>query len=574
MSQAKQSVPQQVQDTFSLKSITALTKKYIYFVACLSFFINFAMLTVPLYMLQLYDRVLTSRNIDTLIFLTIAAVFMLVVIGALELVRSRILVRIGRWLDEQLRTWLMHLTLVTGKDSQIMRDLDEYRNFLAGPALLAILDAPWTPLFIIAVFILHPLLGVVALAGAIILTILAVSNELLTRKILFEAGGHAATANRFADQAARNAEVIRAMSMSAPLIGLWEKERGMATQLQTKGSDRAGLISALAKIIRLGLQVAILGTGAWLAMNELVSPGVMIAASIIMGRALAPIETAIGAWRSVINARNAYKRLNQFLDEHPVKADSMSLPPPKGKLSVAGLSYFVQGREAPILYNISFELQAGESLGITGPSAAGKSTLARMLVGALRPTKGAVRIDGFDLKSWNHVELGEHIGYLPQDVELFEGAVHENIARFNEFTHEDVIDAAKTANIYQMIGFLKEGFDTHIMADGTPLSGGQRQRIALARATYKSPAIIVLDEPSSNLDTEGEHALRSTIDNLKKQGCTVIIVTHRPHLLSHVDKVLVIQEGNNAMFGDAEKILAQIARPIANVSAQTGNINA
>ncbi len=574
MSQAQQSANQKSLSLFSLKSITALTKKYIYFVACLSFFINFAMLTVPLYMLQLYDRVLTSRNIDTLLFLTIAAVFMLIVIGALELVRSRILVRIGLWLDEQLRAWLMHLTLVTGKDSQIIRDLDEYRNFLAGPALLAILDAPWTPLFITAVFILHPLLGMVALAGAVILVILAVTNELVTRNILFEAGSHAATANRFADQAARNAEVIRAMAMSGPLIRLWEKERGTATRLQTIGSDRAGVISSLAKIIRLGLQVAILGTGAWLAMNELVSPGVMIAASIIMGRALAPIEMAIGAWRSVISSRNAYKRLNQFLDENPVNAESMSLPAPKGKLSVTGLSYFVQGREAPILNNISFELQAGESLGITGPSAAGKSTLARMLVGALTPTKGAVRIDDFDLKSWNHAELGEHIGYLPQDVELFEGAVHENIARFNKFTHEDIIEAAKTANIYQMIALLKEGFDTQITAGGAPLSGGQRQRIALARASYKAPAIIVLDEPSSNLDTEGEHALRSTIDTLKEKGSTVIIITHRPQLLAHVDKVLVVQDGNNTMFGEAGKVLAQIARPISGISAQTGDINA
>ena len=574
MSPAKQSATQNSQDISLLKSITGLTKKYIYFVACLSFFINFAMLTVPLYMLQLYDRVLTTRNTDTLLFLTLAAVFMLIVIGILELIRSRILVRVGRWLDEQLRGWLMHLTLMTGKDSQVIRDLDEYRNFLAGPGLLALLDAPWTPIFIIAVFILHPLLGVVALAGAVVLSILAVTNELVTRKILSDAGGHSAAANRFADQAARNSEVIRAMAMSGPLIGLWEKHRGIATQLQTIGSDRAGIISATAKIIRLGLQVAILGTGAWLAMNELVSPGVMIAASIIMGRALAPIEMAIGAWRSVISARNAYRRLNDFLVENPAQAEAMSLPAPEGKLSVTGLTYFVPGRESPILNNISFELKAGESLGITGPSAAGKSTLARMLVGALLPTRGAVRIDDFDLKSWNHAELGEHIGYLPQDVELFEGAVNENIARFNEFKPEDVIEAAKIANIYQMIAQLKNGFDTHIAAEGATLSGGQRQRVALARAAYKVPALIVLDEPSSNLDTEGEHALRSTIEKLKEKGSTVVIITHRPQLLSHVDKVLVVQEGNNAMFGEAKKVLAQIARPIAGIAVQTDEQNA
>ena len=551
--------------TSLLDSIAALSKKYFYFVGGMSFFINFAMLTVPLYMLQLYDRVLTSRNSDTLLFLTIAAVFMLLVIGVLELIRSRILVRIGRWLDEQLRGWLMHLTLMTGRDSQLIRDLDEYRNFLTGPGLLALLDAPWTPVFIIAVFVLHPLLGAVALFGAVILTVLAIANEVLTRKIMSEAGSHAAQANRFADQAARNSEVIRAMAMSAPLINLWEKHRGQATRLQTIGSDRAGLISSIAKIIRLGLQVAILGTGAWLAMQELVSPGVMIAASIIMARALAPIEMAIGAWRSVISARNAYQRLNDFLIANPAEKEAMSLPKPEGHLAVKGLMYFVPRREAPILNNISFELKAGESLGITGPSAAGKSTLSRVLAGAVKPSKGTVLLDGVDLRSWNPLELGQFIGYLPQDVELFDGPVNENIARFNEFNPEDVIEAAKNANAYDMIAGLKNSFDTHIGKGGSILSGGQRQRVALARAVYKLPSLVILDEPASNLDTEGEHALRATLDNLRRLGVTVIIVTHRPPLLTHVDKILVIQDGCNAMFGDAKQILAEIARPIAGI---------
>lgn len=570
MSQTKQNAKTNSANTSLLHSITALTKKYFYFVGGLSFFINFAMLTVPLYMLQLYDRVLTSRNTDTLIFLTIAAAFMLIVVGALELVRSRVLVRLSHWLDEQLRGWLMHLTLITGKDSQAIRNLDEYRTFLSGSGLLALLDAPWTPIFIIAVFVLHPLLGAVALSGAVTLSILAFVNELSTRKVLSDAGSYAAAANRFADQTSRNSEVIRAMAMSGPLIHLWEKQRGTATRLQTLGSDRAGIISALAKIIRLGLQVAILGTGAWLAINDLVSPGVMIASSIIMGRALAPIEMAIGSWRSVISSRNAYQYLNDFLLQHPHQPAPMSLPPPKGKLSVSGLSYFVPGREAPILNNISFELQAGETLGITGPSAAGKSTLARMLVGALSPTRGGVRIDNFDLNAWNHTELGEHLGYLPQDIELIEGAINENIARFNEFSPEDVIQAAQDANVYEMIALLNDGFDTRIGAGGSVLSGGQRQRIALARALYKTPAVVVLDEPSSNLDSEGEHALKNAIAKLKEQGSTVIIITHRPHLLSHVDKVLVLQEGNNSMFGEAEKILSQIARPISGISAQKG----
>lgn len=545
-----------------LQSAMRLSRRYLVFVGVISFFINLSMLTVPVYMLQLYDRVLTSRSEYTLMFLTIVAIFMVIVIAVLEMTRSRILVRLGSWLDRQLRAWLAHLSLISGRDSQPIRDLDEYRTFLTGAGFLALFDAPWTPLYVAAVFVLHPLLGWIALTGSIVLFALALLTELTTRGVLSDAGRHAAGANRFTDQAARNSEVIRAMAMSPALIALWEKERSAASALQVVGSDRAGVISSVAKFFRLALQVAILGTGGWLAMKGEVSPGVMVAASIIMARALSPIEMAIGTWRQVVAARNAYRRINEFLAEHASLSPCMSLPPVTGRLAISGLNYFVPERDAPILNQVSFDVEPGQIIGITGPSAAGKSTLARMIVGVLKPTRGRICIDGFDLESWNRDELGPQLGYLPQDVELFDGRVDDNIARFDVADPDKVVAAAKQAGVYEMIAQLPDGFNTRIGLGGVMLSGGQRQRIALARAIYNNPALLVLDEPSSNLDTEGEHILKNTLNHLRAQGTTVLIIAHRPNLVTQVDKLLVLQDGSVTMFGEANEILSQITRTV------------
>ena len=549
--------------TNPLVAITVIARRYLVFVGVLSFFLNLTLLALPIYMLQLYDRVLTSRSQSTLAMLSVAALFVLLVMGLLEFVRARILVRIGEWFDHSLRRWLVHISMVEGRDSQAVRDLDEFRTFLSGPGLMALMDAPWTPVFLFAIFVLHPWLGALATLGGVLLAVLAVVNEVMTRGLIVESNRHAAAAHRFSELAARNAEVIAAMAMSAPLIKRWEVDRAAAITLQTAGSDRAGTFSAIAKFARMGLQMAVLSVGAWLAIQDRLSPGAMIAASIIMSRALSPIEVAIGAWRSVVTARTAYQRVKLFLDDHPVPAARMSLPPPRGALQVEQVTVLLPGREEPVLKGVSFALAKGEVLGITGPSAAGKSTLARVILGIVRPQKGQVRIDGFELDAWNRAELGRASGYLPQDVELFDGRVDENIARFEEVDAPAVVAAAKVTGSFELIGALPEGFNTRIGIGGAHLSGGQRQRIALARSVYGNPALVVLDEPSSNLDAEGDAALIQAIAKLKQQGTTVVIVTHRPNILLHADKVLVLQNGEATHFGPAAEVLRQITRPVA-----------
>jgi PrtD family type I secretion system ABC transporter len=553
----------------ALEGTTDAARKYFGFVALVSCFINLALLTVPIYMLQLYDRVLTSRNESTLLLLTLVAVLMLLALGGLELVRSRVLVRVGRWFDEQLRTWLVHLSFISGRDSQAIRDLDDVRAFLTGAGLIALLDAPWTPIFIIAVFLLHPLLGFVALLGALFLAGLAILNELSTRKLLSEAGFHANNANRFSDLVSRNSEAIRAMSMSRALVNIWESERKSAIVLQTHGSDKASVISSIAKFSRLLLQIAVLGLGGWLAIQDIITPGVMIAASILAARALAPVVSAIGSWRNVITARDAYTRLNEFLAQQIQAPPNMDLPAPEGALRMDRVSVMVQGRDKPILYDVNVNLEPGTQLGITGPSAAGKSTLARTIVGVMPATAGTVRIDGFELCNWDRNQLGPYIGYVPQDIELFDGCVHENIARFNEVDSGKVVKAAKLAGVYDVIAALPDGFSTRIGRGGENLSGGQRQRIALARAMYGDPKLLILDEPTSNLDTEGEHALRQGLIECRRLGMTVVIIAHRPHLLSQVDQIMLLDDGRVTMLGNTEEILPQITRRLVPKSVRS-----
>ncbi|MCP5201411.1 MAG: type I secretion system permease/ATPase [Gammaproteobacteria bacterium] len=548
-----------------LHALTEIARRYLLFVGVLSFFLNLTLLALPIYMLQVYDRVLTSRNLSTLLMLALAALFVLVVMASLEFVRARILVRIGHWFDHALRRWLVHLALVEGRDNQAVRDLDEVRTFLAGPGLLALFDAPWTPVFLLAIYLVHPLLGVLATLGAIALLGLAVVNEMMTRGFILESGRHAQAAQRFAELAARNAEVIVAMAMSTALVRRWEVERENAIALQTAGSDRAGSFSALAKFARMGLQMGVLTAGAWLAIKGEISAGAIIACSLIMARALAPIEVAIGAWRTVVTSRQAYRRLGAFLDEHPVPGPRMSLPQASGAIELSQVVVAVPGREEPLLKGVGFALAPGEVLGITGPSAAGKSTLARVMLGVVRPVKGQVRIDGFDISAWNRGELGRAFGYLPQDVELFDGRVDENIARFDEVDAEAVVEAAQLTGSYDLIATLPNGFNTRIGVGGERLSGGQRQRIALARAVYGKPALVVLDEPSSNLDVEGEQALIQAIAALKARGTTVVLVTHRPNVLLHATKVLVLQRGEITHFGAADEVLRQVTRPVAPV---------
>ena len=548
-----------------------------------SFFINLLMLVSPLYMMQVYNRVLPSRSDETLLVLTLLAGAMLAVMGILEAVRARVLVRVSGQLDVRLSERVLAAIFASSLKSprsggvQGLRDFDNVRQFLAGAGTFAFFDAPWTPIIIAIVFLFHPLLGIVATIGAVLLFGLALTNELATRRPLEEANRHSVGVSGFVESSLRNAEVLEAMGMFGNFRRYWARRRTEMLRLQSAASDRAGAISALTKSLRLLLQIALLGTGAYLANRGEITPGVIIASSILVGRALAPIEVAIGSWKQFVSARTAYARLNALLASQPAPMFRTSLPRPKGDLQLESVTAVPPGGNVPTLRQVSFALPAGQVLGVVGPSGAGKSTLARLIVGAWRPYAGKVRLDGADVHSWNREELGPYVGYLPQDVELFDGTVSENIARIGELDSAKIVTAAKRAGVHEMILRLPSGYDAPIGPGGCVLSGGQRQRIGLARALYGDPALVVLDEPNSNLDEDGENALAEAIMDLKQAGTTVVIVSHRPSVLSTMDQILVLADGMVRAFGARNDVLSRLTRsgPVpAAPRAATGRISA
>ncbi|WP_299442251.1 type I secretion system permease/ATPase [uncultured Rhodospira sp.] len=534
-----------------------------------SFFINLLMFVAPLYMLQVYDRVLASRSEPTLIALTVLAGAMLLVMGVLDAIRARILVRTGARLDNEvggsLFSAVFRRSVVApgGGQAQALRDLDSVREFLTGQGLLAFIDAPWVPLFLAAVYLLHPYLGVVATGGAVIIFLLALTNAVWSRKPLREANTASINANNYVTTSVRNAEAMEAMGMMPGILRRWSDRHRTVLALQAQASDRAGVIMSASKSIRMFLQIAILGTGAYLAIRQIVSPGTMIAASILMGRALAPVEQSVAQWRNLTNARAAYGRLRELLATTQVSDERMALPAPEGHLTAERVIAGPPESKMVVLKGVSFAVSPGEVLGVIGPSAAGKSTLARVLVGVWPPLQGDVRLDGASLAHWDKIALGQHMGYVPQDVELFEGTVAENIARFSDIDPEAVVVAAQRAGVHDMILTLPEGYDTQIGAGGAVLSGGQRQRVALARAMYGEPQLIVLDEPNANLDSDGETALMHAIRGLKDAGKTVIVITHRPTLLNAVDTILILKAGVVDAIGPRQEILAKVMQPRA-----------
>ncbi len=544
-----------------------------FFVAIFSFFINLLMLTSPIYMLQVYDRVLTARSESTLIYLSLVIASMMLVMALLEMVRSRVLVRVSGKMDQMLSgkvfdaIFALNLRSPAANRSQSLRDLDMLRQFITSQGPFALFDAPWAPIFIGIVFMMHPLLGLVATIGALILFALAYVTEVTTKKPLTEANMHAIKAASFAEASLKNSEVLAAMGMLSGIRRRWRVSQDKAMILQAQASDSAGGISALTKFIRLLLQSSMLGFGAYLALEGQITPGVMIAASIIMGRGLAPVEQAIGSWKSFVSARGAYKRLDDLLRTFTPNAETMELPAPVGHVAVDRVVAMPPGANSPTIKGVSFALAAGEALAIIGPSAAGKSTLARLLVGVWAPHSGSVRLDGADVFAWNHEQLGPHIGYLPQDVEIFDGTIKENIARFGEIDAAKVVEAAQLAGVHDLILRLPSGYDTLIGPGGIALSGGQRQRLGLARAVYGHPSFVVLDEPNSNLDSDGEVALVNGLQRLKQKNTTVILISHRPSILNHVDKVLLLREGMVEMFGPKQEVMARLTRPVAQQPA-------
>lgn len=539
-------------------------RRVFYALGGFTFAVNVLLLVPAVYMLQMYDRVLTSRNEGTLVLLTVLMLGLLALEAALEFVRGRVMVRVGAALDLRLDARVFDAafehTLAGrgGNSGQALADLGTVRQFLTGKGLFAFFDVPWTPVYILVVFLLNPWLGLFALAAALILLALAWANERLTAPLLTEAGKQGAGANHYAVSQLRNAEAIEAMGMLDGLRERWFQRQGRYLALQGEASDRAAMIGAVTRFFRFALQSGILGFGAWLVLQNQLTPGGMIAASILLGRALAPVDLAIATWRGFVSARESYTRLGKLLEAHPERRDMVTLPAPRGLLAVENLVIAAPGSRSPILKGLSFRMAPGNIVAVVGASASGKSTLARALVGVWAPLNGAVRLDGADVHAWDKAHLGRFVGYLPQDVELFEGTVAENIARFGPLDSERIVAAARKAGVHELVLQLPEGYETPIGEGGAVLSGGQRQRVALARALYGDPVLLVLDEPNSNLDDAGDAALLAALRAAKEDKRTVFVMTHRVNVLRIADAIMVLAAGAIQGFGPPDKVLKSL----------------
>ena len=530
-----------------------------------SFFINALMLVPTFYMLQVYGRVITSGSLTTLSMLTLIMTGLVITLGCLEWTRSRIMVRVSNRLDMLLSRQVYKASFKRALESggmdasaQPLNDLTGLRQFLSGNGLFAFFDAPWLPIYIAVMFMFHPWFGWVATGSALLLLVLAFINERLTGPTLAQANKEHIGASLYTTKNLRNAEVIESMGMLETLMERWWNRQKNVLMLQSRASDKGAMISTLSRSFRILVQSLILGLGAYLAVDHQVGAGLVFAGSVLLGRALAPIDLIIGSWKGFIAARSQYARLNAILAKQQAQPERMRLPAPKGDVQVENLSVAAPGSNIPIIKNISFSVPAGCVVGIIGPSAAGKSTLARALLGIWAPLHGVVRLDGADISAWDKHDLGPHIGYLPQDIELFEGSVSDNIARFALVDPEQVILAATTARVHDMILLLPDGYDTVIGGDGVVLSGGQRQRIGLARALYGSPRLIILDEPNSNLDEVGDRALIAALHNIKLSGATLFVITHRTNIVSQLDRLMVMSNGGISLFGPRELVLTEL----------------
>lgn len=549
-------------------------RKAFYTAGLFSMFINLLGLVPSIYMLQVYDRVLQSRNVTTLVMLTVIMLGFYVMLGMLELARSKLLIRVGGQLDMKLNdrvfaaSFERNLKRAGGNAGQALGDLTNVRQFLTGNGLFAFFDAPWAPIYLVVIFLFSPWLGIFAVVAALVLFSLAWATELSTRKPLAEATQVAIGANNYATNNLRNAEVIEAMGMLDNLRRRWMQKQMRFLVLQGEASDKAAVISAATKSVRIAVQSLVLGGGALLVIEGSLTPGGMIAASILLGKALGPVEMAIGVWKQLLGARTAFHRLEGLLQDHPARPSGMALPPPTGGLVVEGVMAGAPGSQAIILKQVGFNVLPGEIVGVIGPSASGKSTLARLLVGVWPTLGGKVRLDGADIYTWDKNLLGPSVGYLPQDIELFEGTIAENIARFGDVEADKVVEAAKMAGVHEMVLRFPKGYDTLIGDGGSGLSGGQRQRIGFARAIYGNPKFIVLDEPNSNLDDVGEAALIRAVLELKQRGTTIILITHRTSIISAVDKLLLLVDGSVQLYGPRDQVLLAIQQRAQSPTAQ------
>jgi len=529
--------------------------------------INILMLTGPIFMLQVYDRVLASRSIPTLWVLYLIIVFLFALFGVFNFLRTRILSRVGYRLEHELMTSAQEMRLyqflsISAPNMQPVMDLSRLRQFISSPALAAFFDLPWVPIFIAVVFFMHPWLGWLTIFGVIVITLFTIANEKMSRRGLSESTRWEMESHNFSETSGKNAEAIFSMGMLTNTLNYWRKLKTNSMGYSQGASGISEVLTSMSQSIRLLLQSSILGLGCYLAVYEIVTPGTMIAASIIGGRALSPIDRVVGNWKNFVMARQSYKRLNIALSAVGDKLNLTQLPPPTGQLKVANLVKLVPSKDESnslaILKGLDFELRPGDGLGVVGPSASGKSSLAKVLTGIWRPDRGSVRLDGATYDQWDSDQLGQFIGYLPQTVELMHGTIKANISRFEpEAEDADIISAAKMANVHELIMALPGGYDA-VIGKEIVLSGGQVQRIALARAVYKMPKLIILDEPNSNLDAEGDASLSSAIRKLREAGSTVVVMAHRPSAIQSVNKILMLNGGSQQDFGDKKDVLARV----------------
>ncbi|MBK1795870.1 type I secretion system permease/ATPase [Devosia sp. WQ 349] len=562
----------------SYRSALSTIRRNLVLVFVFTIFINILVLAIPIYLFQMSDRVLTSRSLDTLAMLTIfvlGAVFLQVFLdGTRRIILMRTAVEAEVQLGAPVLSAAARASLGgNGRDYQVLSDLQQVRSFITSGTLLALLDAPLAPLFIVVVYLIHPTLGVIIVGASLVLLVVALLNQRATAKSFGEANAFLSRANAHLDSMSRNAQIINALAMIPEAVRIWGKDTAGSLKAQVRAQDMNTVFSSISKLVRLCTQVGLLGWGAFLALEGQMTGGMVIAASIISGRALSPIEGAIEGWNHVVHVRAAIGRIRGLLQSSPLNFARLQLPSPSGKLDVERVLFVPPPNKRVILNGISFSLQPGESLALIGSSGAGKTTLGKMLVGSILPTSGNVRLDLMDLRNWDQRQFGENVGYLPQDVQLFPGSIKANIGRMrDDATDKDIFDAAVLANVHELISSLPQGYETYVAADGAPLSGGQKQLIALARAFYGSPKLVVLDEPNSNLDTQGEVALAKALTEARKRKITVVTITQRPSLLSVVDKIMLLNNGSVALFGKRDEVMAQIsAKSNANKSALNGN---
>jgi len=557
----------------------AQLRSFVLLAGAASLVLNLALLVPSIYMMQVFDRVFSSRSVETLLMLSALAILALALGYCMDVVRARALGWSGRALDRRLSPAALASALrdaagVSGRaNTDVLRDIAQLRAFLSGTGIHALFDAPWLPIYILVIGLMHPMLGLAAALGACLLTALAIVNERLMRDRAERALRCSRETTRHAEALTRNAEVIIGMGMTRAAVGSWQVRHGQLLEAQAQLGTGSSRLSAIARMTRQGLQIVMLAIGAWLVIERHASPGIMVAATILLGRALQPVEQLIGGWKVLVEARGAWQRLSERPAMQTGQAD-LELPAPIGRLEVERVIFSAAAARPPLIKGVAFTLEAGESLGVIGPSASGKTTLIRLLLGIWKPQSGVIRLDGADIARWDRDALGKHVGYLPQDVELFGGTVAQNIARLGVVDSEQVVAAARLAHAHDMILRLPDGYETQIGEAGATLSGGQRQRIAFARALYGNPRLVVLDEPNANLDAQGEAALQAALGELKARGVTTIMVGHRPALMSQLDKLAVLNEGALEAFGPSITILPRMhavaARSNKSIPAQAG----